>query len=211
MSELWDKPGWILADIGAQKFLEQDAPRMGPRSKAASMPGGNSHSARNGHAQPAVEIGHVAELDQLGAMLGWDHRWRLQYSGGVTDRKQGGKFFESEHFRFSEYDSSMARSRNYACSILLRSTNKGPGRLMAPGSVMPVSAHRSGRVSRSTFRRHPRSGSTQVLVAGDRLDPSRLNQSRHLYLYYEHETGVEGGPKGPPTKPKPLKKAETQK
>jgi hypothetical protein len=67
-------------------------------------------SARRGQAKPALKIGHVAELDQLGAMFGGDRRWWIEYSGGIADRKQGGKFLKSEVFRFHGHDSSMARS-----------------------------------------------------------------------------------------------------
>jgi hypothetical protein len=68
----------------------------------------NARPARRGHAQPALKIGHVAKRDQLGTMFCGDYRWRVEYSGGTADRKQGGKFLDGELFSFHGHSSIVA-------------------------------------------------------------------------------------------------------
>jgi hypothetical protein len=72
------------------------------------------------NAQPAPEIDPITWRNKSGTMFGEDHWRRIAYC--VANRKQYGKFFEGERFRFGGHDSSMSQFGNFECSILLRST-----------------------------------------------------------------------------------------
>ncbi len=87
---------------------------------AAKSPGFYPQSPRRGHAKPALQVDHVAHLDQPGAMVRWDYHWRPEYGWLFSHQKQGRELALGQRCRLLGHDRTMDRFGDLAWSVLLR-------------------------------------------------------------------------------------------